>query len=44
MHDAVMGELPNATIFIGAAAVADYRPANSAEAKIKKGRPGFYDP
>ncbi len=36
MHDAVMGALPNATIFIGAAAVADYRPANSAEGKIKK--------
>ncbi|PYS89035.1 MAG: bifunctional phosphopantothenoylcysteine decarboxylase/phosphopantothenate--cysteine ligase CoaBC [Acidobacteria bacterium] len=36
MHDAVMRELPNATIFVGAAAVADYRPANSADAKIKK--------
>lgn len=36
MHDAVMRELPNATIFIGAAAVADYRPSNAADAKIKK--------
>ena len=36
MHDAVMRELPNATIFIGAAAVADYRPSNTANAKIKK--------
>lgn len=36
MHDAVMKELPNATIFVGAAAVADYAPANSADAKIKK--------
>ncbi len=36
MHAAVMKELPNATIFIGAAAVADYAPANSADAKIKK--------
>ena len=37
MHDAVMGKLPDTTIFVGAAAVADYRPANSAEGKIKKG-------
>jgi phosphopantothenoylcysteine decarboxylase/phosphopantothenate--cysteine ligase len=36
MHGAVMRELPNATVFIGAAAVADYRPANAADAKIKK--------
>jgi phosphopantothenoylcysteine decarboxylase / phosphopantothenate---cysteine ligase len=36
MHDAVMRELPNATIFIGAAAVADYAPANAAQGKIKK--------
>ncbi|HEX8289744.1 MAG TPA: bifunctional phosphopantothenoylcysteine decarboxylase/phosphopantothenate--cysteine ligase CoaBC [Pyrinomonadaceae bacterium] len=36
MHRAVMSELPGATIFIGAAAVADYRPANVADAKIKK--------
>ena len=36
MYDAVMRELPDATIFIGAAAVADYAPANAASAKIKK--------
>jgi phosphopantothenoylcysteine decarboxylase/phosphopantothenate--cysteine ligase len=36
MHAAVMNELPEATIFIGAAAVADYRPAESARQKIKK--------
>ena len=36
MFDAVMRELPNATVFIGAAAVADYAPANAADAKIKK--------
>jgi len=36
MYDAVIRELPNATIFIGAAAVADYRPANAASSKIKK--------
>jgi phosphopantothenoylcysteine decarboxylase / phosphopantothenate---cysteine ligase len=36
MHDAVMRELPNATIFVGSAAVADYAPAITADAKIKK--------
>lgn len=36
MFDAVMKELPNSTVFIGAAAVADYAPANTAPAKIKK--------
>lgn len=36
MHYAVMKELPNATVFVGAAAVADYAPANAADAKIKK--------
>jgi phosphopantothenoylcysteine decarboxylase/phosphopantothenate--cysteine ligase len=36
MHKWVMQELPNATVFIGAAAVADYAPANAADAKIKK--------
>ncbi len=36
MHDAVKRELPNATIFVGAAAVADYMPAHAAEGKIKK--------
>jgi phosphopantothenoylcysteine decarboxylase/phosphopantothenate--cysteine ligase len=36
MHRAVMNELNNATVFIGAAAVADYRPVKRAENKIKK--------
>jgi len=36
MHSAVMAELSSATIFVGAAAVADYAPANAADAKIKK--------
>lgn len=36
MHDAVMRILPGATIFVGAAAVADYRPAQAADSKIKK--------
>ncbi len=36
MHRAVMAELPDATVFIGAAAVADYRPSQLAENKIKK--------
>jgi len=36
MHAAVMKELPKATMFVGAAAVADYAPANAAGAKIKK--------
>ncbi len=36
MHVAVMKELPKATIFISAAAVADYRPAHRAATKIKK--------
>jgi len=36
MHKAVMAELPSATVFVGAAAVADYAPANAADAKIKK--------
>lgn len=36
MYSAVMSELPNATVFVGAAAVADYAPANAANAKIKK--------
>jgi len=36
MHDAVMKELPSATVFVGAAAVADYAPANAADNKIKK--------
>lgn len=36
MHDAVMERSDDATIFIGAAAVADYRPKSIAEDKIKK--------
>ena len=36
MYEAVMKELPAATVFIGAAAVADYRPVQQAAAKIKK--------
>ncbi|MBK8464555.1 MAG: bifunctional phosphopantothenoylcysteine decarboxylase/phosphopantothenate--cysteine ligase CoaBC [Chloracidobacterium sp.] len=36
MHAAVLKELPKATVFVGAAAVADYAPANAAEGKIKK--------
>ena len=36
MFQAVIKELPSATIFVGAAAVADYRPATRTAAKIKK--------
>lgn len=36
MHAAVMSNLAQTTVFIGAAAVADYTPAESAAAKIKK--------
>lgn len=36
MFESVMGELPNATVFVAAAAVADYAPAKAADAKIKK--------
>ena len=36
MFQAVMEKLPETTVFIGAAAVADYRPKNVADAKIKK--------
>ena len=36
MYAAVMRELDHATIFIGAAAVADYRPSQRAAEKIKK--------
>ena len=36
MFQAVMKNLPEATIFIGAAAVADYRPRNVEDFKIKK--------
>ncbi|HEX7044321.1 MAG TPA: bifunctional phosphopantothenoylcysteine decarboxylase/phosphopantothenate--cysteine ligase CoaBC [Burkholderiales bacterium] len=36
MHDAVLAELDGADIFIGVAAVADYRPVERAPSKIKK--------
>lgn len=36
MHAAVMKELPKASVFIGAAAVADYRPVTRSLQKIKK--------
>jgi phosphopantothenoylcysteine decarboxylase/phosphopantothenate--cysteine ligase len=36
MHDAVMQEIAGTDIFIGTAAVADYRPSNPAPCKIKK--------
>lgn len=36
MHDAVMRALPNADIFIGAAAVADFQMAQPATKKVKK--------
>jgi len=36
MHRFTLEELPRATVFVGAAAVADYAPVNAAEAKIKK--------
>lgn len=37
MHDAVAAELPAADVLVMAAAVADFRPANPADEKIKKG-------
>jgi phosphopantothenoylcysteine decarboxylase/phosphopantothenate--cysteine ligase len=37
MRDAVLAQLPGQDVFIAVAAVADYRPANAAEHKIKKG-------
>ncbi|MGH9901956.1 MAG: bifunctional phosphopantothenoylcysteine decarboxylase/phosphopantothenate--cysteine ligase CoaBC [Pyrinomonadaceae bacterium] len=36
MHWAVMGELAGTSVFVGAAAIADYRPASPAARKIKK--------
>jgi phosphopantothenoylcysteine decarboxylase/phosphopantothenate--cysteine ligase len=36
MHDAVMAEVAGADIFIGTAAVADYRPVKAFDIKIKK--------
>jgi phosphopantothenoylcysteine decarboxylase/phosphopantothenate--cysteine ligase len=37
MHDAVMDEIADADVLVMAAAVADFRPAQAAEQKIKKG-------
>jgi phosphopantothenoylcysteine decarboxylase/phosphopantothenate--cysteine ligase len=36
MHRAVMSQLNAATVYIGAAAIADYRPVERADTKIKK--------
>lgn len=36
MLDAVLAQLPQASVFVGVAAVADYRPANAATQKMKK--------
>jgi phosphopantothenoylcysteine decarboxylase/phosphopantothenate--cysteine ligase len=41
MHRAVMEELSEASVFIAAAAVADYRPANPSLRKIKKTEPSL---
>jgi len=38
MHDAVFADLPGTAIFVACAAVADFRPAQSVERKIKKTR------
>jgi phosphopantothenoylcysteine decarboxylase/phosphopantothenate--cysteine ligase len=38
MHEAVMSQLPGQDVFIGVAAVADYRPVKPATHKIKKSR------
>jgi phosphopantothenoylcysteine decarboxylase/phosphopantothenate--cysteine ligase len=36
MHAAVLAELPGAHVFVGTAAVADYRPTHASDIKIKK--------
>ncbi|MEO6393623.1 MAG: bifunctional phosphopantothenoylcysteine decarboxylase/phosphopantothenate--cysteine ligase CoaBC [Pyrinomonadaceae bacterium] len=36
MYDEVMRQAPTATVYIGAAAVADYRPIRRADSKVKK--------
>lgn len=41
MYRAVMKEIHDASVFVGAAAVADYRPAKPASSKIKKDEPSF---
>lgn len=38
MHRSVLKELPKASVFIGTAAVADYRPTIASKQKIKKGQ------
>ena len=38
MHDAVLERISSADVFIGAAAVADYRPAEASPSKLKKGQ------
>jgi phosphopantothenoylcysteine decarboxylase/phosphopantothenate--cysteine ligase len=40
MHDAVLSRVPDHAIFVGVAAVADYRPDSAATQKIKKSRDG----
>lgn len=40
MHDAVLSRVPDHPIFVGVAAVADYRPDTAAPQKIKKSRDG----
>ncbi len=37
MYQAVMNRINEATVYVGAAAVADYKPVNRAQSKIKKG-------
>lgn len=41
MHRAVLREVAGASIFIGAAAVADYRPASRSDQKLKKSQSEF---
>lgn len=41
MREAVLRELPGQSIFIGVAAVADYRPSQASDHKIKKGAPAM---
>jgi phosphopantothenoylcysteine decarboxylase / phosphopantothenate---cysteine ligase len=40
MHDAVVARSDGCDVFIGVAAVADYRPAKAADQKLKKGAGG----
>jgi phosphopantothenoylcysteine decarboxylase/phosphopantothenate--cysteine ligase len=41
MRDAVLAKLPGCDVFVGVAAVADYRPAAAQAQKIKKGAPSL---